>query len=158
MNKGLTNSQFYMWRTLFALVHVDNVVTNEEVRFMAEVLEDIPVSGEQRVVLNDDSIHPKNIEEMFAGMTDMNDQAAFFKFARTLVHIDGEYGLEEQEIMLKLKKLHIKMVNVVDLIGNMDMKLEEDERGFSKAGPPPTLKEKLFSFRDLFLKDTFKAD
>ena len=34
--KDITDSQFYMWRTLFAIVHVDDMVTEEEVHFMAE--------------------------------------------------------------------------------------------------------------------------
>ena len=49
--KDITDSQFYMWRTLFAIVHVDDMVTEEEVHFMAEALEDIPFTPDQIAML-----------------------------------------------------------------------------------------------------------
>lgn len=128
MAKGVSDSQFYMWRTLFAIVHVDNVVATQEVRFMAEAFEDIPFSEEQRAILNDDIKNPQNIEEMFKGITNVHDQATFFKYARELVHIDGDYGAQEQEIMARLQKLHIQGANLDDLVGNVTLELEEEDR------------------------------
>ena len=37
----VSESRFYMWRTLFSVAHADNVVTDEEIAFMAHILEDI---------------------------------------------------------------------------------------------------------------------
>ena len=152
--KGLTESQFYMWRTLFAIVHVDNVVASEEIRFMAEALEDVPFSDAQRTILNDDIKNPQNIEAMFGGISDVRDQAAFFNYARSLVHIDGEYGAAEQVIMLKLQKLHMQNANLADLVGNVSLELEDDEpvRGVSQERPK-TFRDKVSSFRDRFMKD-----
>ena len=150
----VTDSQFHMWRTLFAVVHADNVVTDEEVRFMAEALEDIPFSSGQRMILNEDVKHPQDIEAMFEGITDIHDQAAFFKFARILVHIDGEFGHEEQEIMLKLKELHVRYVNIDELVGHVDLELEED---FAVKGEDHTaqFEAAVHSFRDQFLRQRF---
>ena len=47
MSKTITESQFYMWRTLFAISHADNVVSDEEIRFMTEALEDLPFNAER---------------------------------------------------------------------------------------------------------------
>jgi len=151
--KGLTESQFYMWRTIFAIVHVDNVVAGEEIRFMAEALEDVPFSDEQRAILNDDIKNPQNIEAMFGGISDVRDQAAFFNYARAVVHIDGEYGMAEQDIMLKLQKLHMQNANLADLVGNVSLELEEDEpvRRESYAAPK-TFRDKVSYFRDRFMK------
>ena len=102
--KDITDSQFYMWRTLFAIVHVDDMVTEEEVHFMAEALEDIPFTPDQIAMLEEDMRTPQDVTEMFKGVTDAHDQNQFFQTARALVHIDGDYGAEEQEIMLKLQK------------------------------------------------------
>lgn len=160
--RNLTESQFYMWRTLFALAHADGIVTGEEVRFMAEALEDLPFSDEQRGVLNDDIRYAQRPEDMFSGITDVRDQAAFFKYARRLVHIDGDYGTAEQAVMLRLKEMHIKSADVDDLIGKVRMELEEengpefvDGAVGADAADRRGLRQVVYSFRDAFLKDRF---
>lgn len=156
---GVTESQFYMWRTLFAVAHADNIVTDEEVRFMAEALEDVPFSDEQRAVLNEDVKHPQDIEAMFRGVSDVHDQAVFFKFARELVHIDGDYGKEEQEVMLKLEELHLQHANLDDLVGSVKLELEGDEPAAFKGGVQKQgFKDRVYSFRDAFLHRRFKDE
>ena len=129
-----------MWRTLFAIAHADGVVTDEEIRFMAEALEDIPFSDEQMAVLTSDMGSPQDVTEMFAKVDDAKDQSEFFNFARTLVHADGDYGIEEQDVMLKLKEAHMGTVDLDSLIGRVDLKLEVDrgegdERAYRASDP-----------------------
>lgn len=153
---GLTESQFYMWRTLFAVAHADDVVTDEELRFMVEAMEDIPFSDDQRAILNDDVKHAQDIEEMFNGITDVHDQARFFQYVRELVHIDGDYGKDEQDIVLKLQKTHLKNPHFSDLIGKIDLELEDDmppPRAEVPAQKPRSFREKVFSFRERFKKE-----
>jgi len=159
----ITESQFYMWRTLFAMAHADDVVTDEEIRFMMDALEDIPFTPEQMETLKDDIGTAQNIEDMFKKITDDRDQAMFFSFARDLVWIDGDYGAEEQEIMLKLKRLHIQSVDVDKLIGNVGLQLEGDDEpnlgSYYDGYPADKSKSRrkiLFSFRDRFLKDKIR--
>ena len=152
----ITESQFYMWRTLFAISHADDIVTEEEVRFMTEAMEDVPFTEEQKDILQDDISNPKDIVEMFEKISSDRDQAEFFKFARVLVWIDGDYGEEEQEIMLKLKRLHIQNVNVDDLVGNNSLSLEDDDIPSNISMDAPKVNNKksiLFSFREKFIKD-----
>lgn len=156
----VTESQFYMWRTLFAMAHADDVVTGDEIRFMMEALEDIPFTPQQKETLKNDISQPQNIEEMFSKITDDRDQAMFFSFARDLVWIDGDYGTQEQEIMLKLKRLHIQNVDIDKLVGNIGLQLESEGQNFgnyynsaSDEDQPKSRKKVLFSFRDRFLKD-----
>lgn len=160
--KGNVNeSQFYMWRTLFAMAHADDIVTEEEIRYMMEALEDIPFSAEQQDILKDDIGVKQDIEAMFNKITDAKDQAMFFNFARDLVWVDGDYGVEEQEVMLKLKRLHIENVDVDSLIGNIGLQLEsdEDDGDFTDSDAGSSMRNKkskkniVFSFRDRFLKD-----
>ncbi len=132
----VTDSEFYMWRSLFALVHVDYRVTDEEVRFMAEALEDVPFSNEQRAVLEEDIKTPQDVVEMFSSISEPRDQAKFFNFAREIVWVDGDYGSEEQEVMLKLKEIHLKNAVVDDLIGFVDLELEDDSPAKSGAQAP----------------------
>jgi len=160
MAEALNDSQFYMWRTLFAVAHADHVVTDEEVRFMAEAMEDVPFSDEQLAVLSEDVKNPQNVEVMFAGVSDIKDQAAFFKFAHELVHIDGEYAAEEQAVLLRLKETHLQNTNLDELIGGVSMELEEDEDSepvFANTQQKKSFKDAVFSFRDAFLKDRFAS-
>lgn len=124
MASTLTESQFHIWRALFALVHADGIVTNEEIRFMVEALEDIPFTTEQREILTKDIAEAQPVELMYAHITDSSDQALFFEFARKLVWVDGDYGAEEQDIMLKLKAMHVKNTNIDDLVGKVDLEFE----------------------------------
>lgn len=151
--KTITDSQFYMWRTLFAIAHVDNTVSDEEVRFMAEALEDVPFSEEQRAVLTDDIRHPKKIAEMFAGVTDMLDQARFFKFAHGLVWADGNFGKDEQKIMLELGKAHVKVVDMDKLVGKIDLEFEDGFQPPAHKTKIKTTKDIVFHFRDAFFKN-----
>ncbi len=135
----ITDSQFYMWRTVFALAHADDVVTDEELRFMSEALEDIPFSDAQKTTLQTDAKEERSVEEMFEKITDPLDQAEFFNIASQIVHIDGDFGDEEQEVMLRLKRLHLQDVDIDTLIGKVDLSFEDDvggvpaERDFKKV-------------------------
>lgn len=121
----LTQSQFYMWRTLFALIHADNVVAPEELRFAAEALEDINFTFEQEQILRDDLVNPKDPAEMFAKITNQFDQIKFFKFAAKLVWVDGNYAREEKELMLALEAQHIKNIDLDAMIGHVDLEFED---------------------------------
>ena len=148
--KAVTDSQFYMWRTLFAVAHADDVVTDEEVRFMVEALEDIAFSPSQRAILNADMKDGQDIEEMFRGITDVKDQAAFFKFARELVHIDGEFDPKEQAVIMKLQREHMQNTNLGDLVGNVRMDLVHDDLPEFKKSGKLTFKDKVRAMRDSF--------
>jgi uncharacterized membrane protein YebE (DUF533 family) len=147
-----------MWRTLFAITHADGIVSNEEIRYMVEALEDIPFDDEQTKTLNDDIKTPKDPVEMFSRISDVRDQARFFQYARDIVHIDGEYGEAEQALLLKLKRLHLQNADVDQLIGNVALELEP-ETPAPKVAWPPAQKKKgrkrdiVFSFRRRFLEN-----
>jgi hypothetical protein len=127
----VSDSEFYMWRTLFALAHADEVVTNEEIRFMAEALEDIPFSPEQRAILSEDIKYARDIGEMFTKITSKQDQARLFSHARELVWADGDFGKQEQDIMIKLIRKHVKDVDLRELVGSTGLEWED-------GGPVPT--------------------
>lgn len=130
---SVTDSRFYMWRTLFAIAHADNVVTDDEVKFMAHVLEDVEFSAEQEATLKDDIMKAKDVEQMFRGVTDHDDREKFFEFARDIVWVDGEYSEEEQAAMVKLLRMHYKERDVDSLVGTVDLELEDDGSSFYPA-------------------------
>jgi len=125
MNSSVSQSQFFMWRTLFALAHADNIVTDEEVEFMAKALEGVDFTDSQTSILKDDIIEAKDVLAMFKNITLQQDRLQFFNFARELVWVDGDYGSEEQNVMMQLMAEQIEDVDVEELIGNVSMELEE---------------------------------
>ncbi len=156
MKDRITESQFYMWRTLFAMAHADDVVTNEEIRYMSEIMEDVPFNEEQQKILNDDIKNPKDIVQMFEGITDGRDQAKFFKFAQELVWVDGDYGKQEQAIMLKLKEAHVRTTNLDDLVGSVELEFDGKDIGDPVGDDAPgasAKKKMIFSFREQFFRN-----
>jgi hypothetical protein len=125
MAKIISESEFYMWRAVFATAHADQKVTGEEIRYLAEVLEDNPFTKKQRDVLIQDIVKAQDIAEMFRGITEQTDRARFFRLARELVWVDGDFGKEEQELLLKLQKAQVAAADLHDMIGKTNLKLDD---------------------------------
>jgi hypothetical protein len=96
-----------MWRCIFAIAHVDDVVSPAERVLMLRILQDNPFSEEQRRILLDDIDTRQDVISLFARITDQSDRSLFFKKARDLVWADGDYGAAEQKIILDLKRAHV---------------------------------------------------
>ena len=140
------------------MAHADNIVTDEELKYMSTVLTDIKFSEEQTQILKDDIINPKKIEAMFDCIDDMNDRLAFFEFARDLVWSDGDFAPEEQDAIVRLKRAHYKKTNVDDMIGNVKLEFEDDDAAQNRAKGVDSsqkgkwsLRHALHSYRDKFL-------
>lgn len=155
MDNVVSQSQFFMWRTLFAVAHADNIVTDEEVEFMAHILDGINFTDAQTAILKDDIVTAKDVEEMFQSITDEEDRIKFFDFARDLVWVDGDFGSEEQDIMIKLMEKHVKEVDIDDMVGNIDLELEEEPAMIIRQKPDDSKRKKslidmVTSFRSRF--------
>lgn len=157
MTQNVTDSQFYIWRTLFAVAHADNVVTDEEIQFMAHVMDEISFSDEQLALLKDDLTNAKNAEAMFINITEHKDREQFFDFARDLVWVDGDFDAQEQTVMVQLHKMHIKDTNVDTLIGNVKFELEEDVVPQRPKAQPEKQKGSFFDIMKLF-KNRYSND
>lgn len=148
---AITDSKFHMWRTLFAMTHADGKVSNEEVKYMAHALEDVPFSEAQKKILMDDIKAPQDIVTMFEKISNIEDQANFFRFAHDVVYADGDFGKAEQEILLKLKKIHIRNADVDQLIGKVNLEFESEGDTYSASSKKHNKKEIVSSFRHRFL-------
>lgn len=160
MSEGLTESRFFMWRTIFAMAHADDDVSPGEIRFMAEALEDLELSEEQYATLKNDIHEAQPIEEMFKKVTESADQALFFSFAREMVWADGDFSPDEQELLMRLQRLHLEFVNVDDLVGSIELEFEDDSLEARKAAARAPKKDNVhgdYHFREKFLR-TLKYD
>lgn len=159
MDSDVNHSQFHMWRTLFAVAHADNIVTDEEIEFMSHILTDVAFSEEQTKILKDDIINAKDVELIFKNVTSAADRAQFFDLARDLVWVDGDFGAEEQSVMIKLHRQHFKNTNVDELIGRVPLQFEDDASETLRTPAhkkystrkKPSIKDAMYSFRNKFI-------
>lgn len=107
MNAGIPESQFYMWRAIFAIAHADDVVTEEEREVMLRILKDHKFSEPQRQILLKDIDRRQDPMQMFGKISEQGDRSNFFIHARELVWVDGDYGAQEQRMILMLKRAHV---------------------------------------------------
>lgn len=99
MSQGISASRFYMWRAVFAMAHVDGVVTPHEIDFLREQMKDIPLSDGQIQTLAGDLGLAQDIHAMFRQITAAADKRDFFKYARILSWSDGDYAAQEKHIL-----------------------------------------------------------
>jgi len=98
----VSESRFYMWRTLFALAHTDNRLALDEQGLLYRYLDEVPFSKQQLAALRDDVAAAQNVEEMFKRVTAQADRDAFFELAREVVWSDGVLDEREKELMDRL--------------------------------------------------------
>ncbi len=125
---GMNDSRFYMWRAVFAMAHADHVVTPEEKKYLKGVLGSEPFNDEQKAVLEKDIDTAQDIAEMFLRIEDQNDRSQFFYHARMLVWSDGDFGEQEQKIIMRLKQNHVRTVDFSKLLENLDLSLDDDQK------------------------------
>ena len=149
--KGVSDSRFYMWRAIFALAHADSVITHEERSFMNDALNKVAFSDDQRRLLENDMEFAQNVADMFARVIDAEDRNKFFYFARMLVWSDGDFGAQEQKIMLALQKAQLKNIDVERAVKMVDLQLDDSEKYRLKQAHKEALPER-GGFLDTFLR------
>ena len=125
---GVTDSQFNMWRAVFALAHADDEVSTEEQAFMYKVLAEEDFSPAQRLRLENDMEFPQNTAEMFQSITSQDDRNRFFYLARLMCWSDGNFDEQEQKIMVRLKQIHHAEIDFDHLVSNNALELAEEDR------------------------------
>jgi len=129
---GVTDSELNMWRAIFACAHADDVVTQEERRFLRKALNSEPFSDAQRAVLEQDIEVKQEIGAMFKLITDQKDRSKFFYFARMLFWCDGDFAEQEQKILTALAKEHFDTVKVEEISRAAKFELEAMEDHVAK--------------------------
>jgi hypothetical protein len=133
---GVTASELNMWRAIFACAHADNVVTQEERRFLRKAINSEPFSEEQRRVLEQDIEQGQSIAEMFALITAQKDRSRFFYFARMLFWCDGDFAEQEQKILTALAKTHFDSVKVDEIAESVKFEMEASGAAANKSDRP----------------------
>lgn len=125
---GLNDSEFNMWRTIFAMAHADNEVTKDELAFMYDALEKEDFSREQRAILEKDIEVAQDPAELFMKIGKQEDRSRFFYYARMMCWSDGNFDEQEQEIILRLKSLHVRNVDFEKMLQDVSMEIDESDK------------------------------
>jgi len=102
----ITDGQFYMWRAVFAMAHVDGDVQPEEEALMRQVLQDFEFSEKQKSVLEADILVARNPMDMYRLIPNREDQHRFFEFAREMALADGVLNDIEKEALSRIEFRH----------------------------------------------------
>lgn len=99
---GITESEFYMWRAVFAFAYVDNVLSLEEQELLQSYLAQVPFSSAQRIILKEDLRDPKNVVGLYKKITSPEDKKRFCVLARAIVWCEGDVTEQERAILKKV--------------------------------------------------------
>jgi hypothetical protein len=107
MPSGVSESRFYMWRAVVAMVHADGVVTPHELSFVNDHVNAIRLSGAQTKIIGEDLKTPQDAYDMFARIYENQDKRDFFALARALSWCDGDFASQEENIIKHLEAVHM---------------------------------------------------
>ena len=116
MSTGISESRFYMWRAVVAMVHADGVVTPHELSFINDHIRQINLSPEQIKIVGEDLQTPQDVYDMFARIFENQDKRDFFALARALSWCDGDFANQEKHIIKHLENAiqDNQMRNILD--------------------------------------------
>lgn len=103
--KPLGDSEFQMWRAVFAFALVDNILSMEEQNLLRTYYNAIPFSDAQRETLRNDFLHPQDVEKLYNRITEPEHRTRFCMLARALVWCEGDMDRQEAEILKRVKCL-----------------------------------------------------
>ncbi len=135
----VTESQFYMWRAVFAMAHVDGRIRQPERDLMLEILNEFDFSTHQRAVLEADMDAPQDPMDMYRLIPSYEDKTKFFEFATQMVKVDGEFHVTEREVLSRIQRRHIYGVDVKSMVGHVELEIEGEEK---KNNDPKHAQEK----------------
>jgi len=123
----VTESQFYMWRAVFAMAHADDVIEPSEAEMMSAVIWDFDFSEEQRTILEKDIVHKQDVMDMFRLIPDEKDRLNFFEFAYQMAKVDGVFSEAEQNILTQIQRRHNYSADISTMANSyISLDLEED--------------------------------
>lgn len=101
----MTDSEFYMWRALFAFAVVDRVLTLEKRRILKNFLKGTVFTESQKAVLDRDMKAPKDVEWLFVRITAPEYRQKFCTLARELVGHQGADLPQAEQLLQHLSRL-----------------------------------------------------
>ena len=101
-NAGVPDSEFQMWRAVFAFSLVDNVLSIEEQEMLNSYKSMVPFSEQQLSIIRRDFERKQDVVALYNGITRQEDKKRFCVLARALVWTDGDIDEQEKKILKKV--------------------------------------------------------
>ena len=98
----VSDSEFSMWRAVFAFSVLDREMSLEEQKLLQSYRNKVDFSQEQLKVISSDFKSPQDIEKLYRGITKPDDKKRFCILARAMVWSDGEIDGQEAEILKRV--------------------------------------------------------
>ena len=108
----VSNSKLYMLRCLIAMAHADGVFCDLERAYIASMMNHLPLTEEQRSILESDLDTPQEIGDLFRHINDPRFRGQVVYFARIMAYKDGELHPKEEEL---LEHLHLMATEGLDM-------------------------------------------
>ena len=137
---GVSESEFYMWRAVFAFALVDNILSLEEQGVLRSYSNTVPFSPQQRKILNDDFKKPQDVVAMYNKITEIRHKERFCVLARTLAWCEGDMDRQEEII---LKRVHcLKNDDGAEILRRSRDHAEDAYQQYYKAGIVGLIKDR----------------
>ncbi|HEY8191756.1 MAG TPA: hypothetical protein VIG74_04970, partial [Alphaproteobacteria bacterium] len=111
---GVSESEFYMWRAVFAFALVDGILSIEEQRLLQSYLAQVPFSHDQIRILREDFKKPQSLLQMYRHITEQKHRDRFCVLARALVWCEGEMNREERDVLAQFDCIMDSTVDIDD--------------------------------------------
>ncbi len=98
------DEMFALWRAVFALVHVDGNISQEEIAYIEQIKDAFNFTNKQKKIIKSDLKEKKDVAELFKEITGTNHLSQFFVMARTIIWCDGYLHELELEAVNKIVK------------------------------------------------------
>ena len=102
IKEEITESEFNMWRAVFAFSLLDNVLSPQGQKILKPYSNTILFSQAQNDILRNDFKEPQNVETLYSKITDPKDKERFCLLTRALAWCGGDMGKQEEAILKKL--------------------------------------------------------
>ncbi len=127
-------SEFFMWRAVFAFALVDNILSMQEQELLRSYLKVAPFSFEQIAILKSDFARPQNVEAFYKKITRSQDKEKFCILARALAWCEGDMHRQEQAILKKVACFKDKPDDEVLRLTRNHPHIETYYQEYAKAG------------------------
>jgi hypothetical protein len=127
----INDSKFNMWRACVAAVHLDQLVTPEERKWVEEKIRTLPLTNDQRLILIRDLEIGNNFEVCFEKITDKVDKAFLLNTLRVIGYLDHNFSHGEKESFKKLENIVLKGINLEEITKQVEYlgyKAEHDHK------------------------------
>lgn len=113
-------SKFYMLRCIIVMAHSDGIVCDEERAYIAALTNRLPLTSEQREILQGDLDKAQDISLLFAHINEPKYRAQVVYFARIMAYKDGVKSPDEEDLLKKLHSYAIDGLNMEQIKGDVE--------------------------------------